>query len=59
VKSDPYRGPPPTEGQFREFLARLIRVPKREIDEREKARKQAGRRRGQPVKVEKEVTEEG
>jgi hypothetical protein len=46
VKPDAYRGPPPDERQFRDFLARLIRVPKREIDEREKARKR--RRRDPP-----------
>jgi hypothetical protein len=39
VKPDAYRGPPPSEGQFREFVTRLLKVPKREIDEREKARK--------------------
>jgi hypothetical protein len=39
VKPDAYNGPVPSEGQFREFVAKLIRVPKREIDEREKARK--------------------
>jgi hypothetical protein len=43
VKPDAYRGPPPSEGQFREFLGRLLRVPKQEIDEREKARKAAVR----------------
>jgi hypothetical protein len=46
VKPDAYRGPPPSEGQFRDFLARLIRVPKREIDEREKARKRRQRESG-------------
>jgi hypothetical protein len=45
VKPDAYRGPP-NEGQFREFLTRLIRVPKREIDEREKARKRRQRESG-------------
>lgn len=59
MKPDAYRGPPPDEGQFREFVTRLLRVPKREIDERERARKRVTRVRGQPVKVDKEVTEEG
>jgi hypothetical protein len=39
VKPDASSGPAPDERQFREFLTRLIRVPKQEIDEREKARK--------------------
>jgi hypothetical protein len=38
VKPDAYRGPP-AEGQFREFVTRLLRVPKKEIEERERARK--------------------
>jgi hypothetical protein len=59
VKPDAYRGPPPSEGQFRDFLGRLLRVPKREIDERERVRKQAVRERRPPVKVDEEVTEEG
>jgi hypothetical protein len=46
VKPDAYRGPPPSEGQFREFVSRLLRVPKREIDEREKARKRRQRESG-------------
>jgi hypothetical protein len=41
VKPDAYRGPPPSEGQFRDFLTRLLRVPKREIDERERKRQEA------------------
>jgi hypothetical protein len=39
VKPDAYNGLVPDEGQFRAFLTRLLRVPKQEIDEREKARK--------------------
>jgi hypothetical protein len=39
VKPDAYNGPVPDEGQFRAFLGRLLRVPKQEIDERERARK--------------------
>jgi hypothetical protein len=39
VKPDAYNGPVPSEGQFRDFARRLIRVPKHEIDQREKARK--------------------
>jgi hypothetical protein len=59
VKPDAYNGPVPSEGQFREFARRLIRVPKREIDEREKARKRTARTQTRRVKVDKEVTEEG
>ena len=46
MKPDAYRGPPPSERQFREFLGRLLRVSKREIDEREKARKDRLRESG-------------
>ena len=58
MKPDAYRGPP-GEGQFRDFVTRLLRVPKQEMDERERARKRVARTRGRPVKVDKEVTEEG
>jgi hypothetical protein len=51
VKPDAYRGPPPSEGQFREFVTRLLRVPKREIDERERARKAASPRIPSTVKL--------
>jgi hypothetical protein len=51
VKPDAYNGPVADEGQFRDFARRLIRVPKREIDVREKARRAMAARRGTGVKV--------
>jgi hypothetical protein len=59
VKPDAYNGPVPSEGQFREFLTRLLRVPKREIDERERQRKQRLQGKRKSVKLDEEVTEEG
>ena len=51
MKPDAYNGPVPSEGQFRDFLSRLLRVPKRDIDEREKVRKRAVRQHRADVKI--------
>ena len=51
MKPDAYRGPPPSEGQFREFVTRLLRVSKQEIDEREKVRKRRPPRTQTGVKL--------
>ncbi len=36
--SEQHEQPSPSERDFRNFVTRLLRVPKREIDERERAR---------------------
>jgi hypothetical protein len=59
VKPDAYSEPAPSEGQFRDFLTRLLRVPKREIDERERQRKQRLQGKRKSVKLDGEVTKEG
>ncbi len=51
MKPDAYRGPPLSEGAFRDFVTRLIDVPKAVIDEREAARKAALSRKRARVNV--------